>query len=365
MSLDQEIRKSSLQLATDSYEMSVGELMNVYRDGELVVNPEFQRLFRWDLYQKSHLIESLLIGVPIPSIFVFEREEGTWELVDGLQRISTILEFSGLLKDSAGKKVPPSVLAETRYLPSLEGKSWDGKPEGSEEIGSTNQIAIKRSRITLQILKKSSDEKAKFDLFQRLNSHGSIATPQELRNCVLYMISAKRFKRMRKLSKNPSFLKLLHLSKTAAENQAAMDFVTRFFVFSYIEYDKSWDIEEYLDNGIIEIATSDKSELDKMIDVFNRTVGILEATGEENILRRFKDNKFQGRVGQAAFETIFLGIARNIDTIESKTNPDKYILDRAKKLWTSSDIHDFTKAGQRGTDRIQKTIEFGGAWFSQ
>lgn len=365
MTLDSEIKASSVQLATDSYEMSVGELMNVYRDGELVVNPEFQRLFRWDLYQKSHLIESLLIGVPIPSIFVFEREEGHWELVDGLQRVSTILEFAGLLKDADGNEVPPSVLGETRYLPSLEGVSWDGSPPDSQAIGSTNQIAIKRSRITLQILKKTSDEKAKFDLFQRLNSHGSIATPQELRNCVLYMISEKRFRRLRKLSENDKFLSLLHLTKTAAQNQAAMDFLTRFLVFNYVEYDKSWDVEEYLDNGIIEIATSSKDEFDDMVDVFKRTLILLFNTGEENILRRYKDGRFQGRVGQAAFETIFVGVAQNIDGIEIKKNPTSYLLRRIKSMWTSSDVNDFTKAGQRGTDRIQKTIDFGNDWFSK
>lgn len=50
MPLDSEIQKSALHLATDAYDMSVGEIMNIYRDGELIVNPEFQRLFRWDIY---------------------------------------------------------------------------------------------------------------------------------------------------------------------------------------------------------------------------------------------------------------------------------------------------------------------------
>jgi hypothetical protein len=134
--------------------MSVGELINVYRDGDLVVNPEFQRLFRWTPFQKSHLIESLLIGIPLPSIFVFELASGKWELIDGLQRVSTILEFAGVLRDQEGKLFEPSVLEGTRYLPALELKSWDGTPNDSKSIGSSNQIAIKRARINIQILKK-------------------------------------------------------------------------------------------------------------------------------------------------------------------------------------------------------------------
>lgn len=139
------------------------------------------------------MIESLLIGVPLPSIFVFELEDGRWELIDGLQRVSTILEFVGILRKPGGALYPPSVMEGTRYLPSLAGASWDGIPNGSSSIGSAQQIAIKRARISVQILRKTSDEKAKYDLFQRLNSHGSQATPQELRNCILHMMNKNMF----------------------------------------------------------------------------------------------------------------------------------------------------------------------------
>lgn len=364
MTLESEIKASARKLATDSYEMSVGELMNVYRDGELNVNPEFQRLFRWKLGQKSHLIESLLIGVPLPSIFVFELEDGTWELIDGLQRVSTILEFAGLLRKPDGSLYSPSVLESTRYLPSLLGATWE-KSKDQKGIGTANQLTIKRSRITLQILRKSSDERAKYDLFQRLNSHGSIATAQELRNCVLYMLNKSMFFRMKSLSADPRFVSLMQPSERLSENQALLDYLTRYLVFTYVEYDKSWDIEEYLDNGLIELSESDHDEIDKMLDNFEGTIDILSKSGELNILRRFKDGKFQGKVGQAAFETIFLGISQNINNIISKQNPSKYIVERAKSLWPRADVMEFTRAGLRGTDRIQRTIPFGKNWFSK
>jgi hypothetical protein len=363
MSLEAEIRESALQIATDSYDMSVGELVNIYRDGELVVNPEFQRLFRWDKFQKSHLIESLLIGVPIPSIFVFELEDGKWELIDGLQRVSTILEFMGLLRKEDGRLFPPSVAEGTRYLPSLEGKSWDGTPTKSASIGVPHQITIKRARLTIQILRKSSDEKAKFDLFQRLNSHGSQATPQELRNCVLYMFNKGMYKRMKNLASSEQFYELIQPTDRSTDNQVMMDFLTRFLVFTFVEYDKNWDIEEYL-NGIIEISESDFEEIDGMLTDFEATLQLLQSTGEKDILRRYKDGKFQGKVGQAAFETIFLGVAQNLEHINMKRDPRKFIIDRAKSLWSRKDVLDFTRAGLRGTDRIKKTIEFGRRWFA-
>jgi hypothetical protein len=363
VSLDKEIKVGALSVATDSYDMSVGELMNVYRDGELVVSPEFQRLFRWSLYQKSHFIESLLVGIPIPSIFVFELPSGKWELIDGLQRVSTILEFAGLLKDKDGNLCEPSVLGETRTLPSLNGTSWDGTPKNSKGLTTAHQISIKRARIGLQILKKTSDVKAKYDLFQRLNSHGSIATPQELRNCVLFMMNPELFGMMKKAAARPELAKVIQVTEGAQSNQALMDYVTRFMVFMFVEYDKKWDIEEFLNNGLIELAGDEDRENKFVIDAFTDTLALIVQTGEFNILKRFKDGKFTGKVGQAGFEAIFMGVAFNRVKIKALKKPSDYIVERAKALWDEPVVEEFTKGGLRGTSRIQKTIPFGSVWF--
>src|SRR4051794_15520939 len=114
--LDEEIERAQRHVKTDAYQMSIGEVINMFKDGELLINPDFQRLFRWEAGQKSKLIESLLLGIPIPSIFVFEKDDSKWELVDGLQRISTLLEFMGLLRQPVtGEVLPPSILEGTHY----------------------------------------------------------------------------------------------------------------------------------------------------------------------------------------------------------------------------------------------------------
>jgi hypothetical protein len=69
--------------------MTVGEVANIYASAELNILPEFPRLFRWTPERKSAFVESILIGIPIPPAFVFEKEDGTWELI----------EFMGVLKD--------------------------------------------------------------------------------------------------------------------------------------------------------------------------------------------------------------------------------------------------------------------------
>lgn len=123
--LTEEINKAQRLVRTDAYQMSLGEIVSMYESQEIIIHPEFQRLFRWNVGQKSKLIESLLLGIPLPSIFVFEKEDGKWELIDGLQRLSTILEFMGLLRTPEGDIRAPSVLEATKYLPSLHNVVWE------------------------------------------------------------------------------------------------------------------------------------------------------------------------------------------------------------------------------------------------
>ena len=106
--LETEIDDAKRLMRTDAYTLSVGEVINMYKNKELIINPDFQRLFRWKIGQKSKLIESILLGIPIPSIFVFESDNSAWELIDGLQRISTLLEFMGELKESEERNKPPT-----------------------------------------------------------------------------------------------------------------------------------------------------------------------------------------------------------------------------------------------------------------
>ncbi|CAG7840421.1 hypothetical protein CLOHAE12215_01845 [Clostridium haemolyticum] len=82
--LEESIRRARNNLTTDRLDMSYGEIISMYEREEIVIAPEFQRLFRWTDYQKTRFIESILLGIPIPPIFVAEDKDGRWELVDGL-----------------------------------------------------------------------------------------------------------------------------------------------------------------------------------------------------------------------------------------------------------------------------------------
>ena len=146
--------------------MSVGELISMYESDELNIRPQFQRFFRWTEYQRSRLIESLLLKIPIPSIFVSQRSDGVWDVIDGQQRLSTIFQLVGVLKDEDGKRLDPLKMTGTKFLPSLADKTWDG-------IGRDNQLLIKRSKIDVKIILRESSDASQYELFQRLNTGGS------------------------------------------------------------------------------------------------------------------------------------------------------------------------------------------------
>ena len=200
MGLDQEIMERRAEVRSDGYAMSIGELINLYRDGELDIHPEFQRFYRWSSEQKSRLVESILLGIPIPSIFVSQREDGVWDVIDGLQRLSTIFELVGELRDSYGRRIPALTLSRTKYLPSLEGKRWKGDSDSST-IGPANQLLIRRSKIDVKIILRESSESTKYELFQRLNSGGTKLSSQELRNAILVMVNPETYRWIDNLAK--------------------------------------------------------------------------------------------------------------------------------------------------------------------
>ena len=88
-----ELDKRSSQIRFDALDFSAGELIRLHQEREINIQPEFQRMFRWTHAQQSRLIESMLLGLPVPQIVLFEREDGVLELIDGLQRVSSIIRF--------------------------------------------------------------------------------------------------------------------------------------------------------------------------------------------------------------------------------------------------------------------------------
>lgn len=363
MSLEAEIKKRRQQIATDALSMSVGELIALYRDEELDIHPDFQRFFRWTDFQKSRFIESLLLGIPIPSIFVSQTGEGVWEVIDGLQRLSTILEAAGELRDSTGKRLPPLTLSATKYLPSLEGRSW----EGANGLPEAVKLAIKRSRIDVKIVLATSDQAAKYELFNRLNTGGSLATDQEVRNCVLIMVDKTFFDWMSALAKDTNFRECIPLSDRSIDEQFDLELIVRFLVLRKASIESLREIRDlgtFLSDKIVELAGDAKLQRDQEAKVFKDTFAILAQSLGDDAFRRYDINKKRalGPVLVSVFEVMALGVGYNIGT---KKPTVERVVAVHRDLWNKSEFTSGTGSGVRAADRIGVTVPLGRKLFAK
>jgi hypothetical protein len=257
----------------------------------------------------------------------------------------------------------------TKYLKSLNKVVWEIS-ERVEDVPVAEQVAlppalqlaIRRSRIPVEILKRPSEDTTKYDLFQRLNAGGSPANAQELRNCIIIMVNPDYGRFVRTLASERSFLTVLSASEDQLEKQRDMEYVSRFLVHKSIDYPGLLDVEEFIDEGIVSLARA--GEMNTAGQVFRSTFELLNNAYGDNALRRFNAGVPGGRVTTVAFECVAVGIARNIENVMGKANPVEWVRQRIRDLWEAQDIQGFFAGGLRGTIRIQRTIPFGIRWFS-
>ena len=363
-----EIDENRKKISTDGYKMSIGELNSMYKEKEMVINPDYQRYFRWNNEQKSRLIESILLGIPVPPIFVSQREDGKWEVIDGLQRLSTVLQFMGTLTDADSVKYPKLVLNKTKLLPSLENVVWEKDTSETDfhELQSDLKLFFKRSSIAIEIIKKESDPNSKYELFQRLNTLGSSLSDQEVRNCLLIMINRPMFNWLNDLASYVNYLSSVSLSERNLEQRYEMELVLRIFALKDQSFDASWlrkEVEEVITESMVEIAENKKFDF-KVADVqFKKTFDYIASTVGDNAFKRFNPtkNRFEGQFLVSAFECVVLGLYENIDQIVAATGFDFEA--KLKNMWSDPVFTSALAHGIRPVSRSKTLIPYGKTYF--
>lgn len=361
--LKDEIEKAKHTVTTGTVSITVGEVATMYASHELNVLPEFQRLFRWNAEKKSNFVESILVGIPIPPAFVYENESGTWELIDGLQRISTILEFMGILRDPDSGDLRRSSLVSTKYLPSLAGVVWKSEKTSEVALDTALQLFFRRHRIDFQILKHPSDSKTKFDLFQRLNRGGAYANEQEVRTCSMVLANPDITRKIRELCSTNEFKTIFHITEEQRKNQGDMDFATRVLVHTSLNLPKNSDVQDFLDRGVVELLSSPAAN--QILSSLNWATNLLfNALGADALIPPEERAKgIASRFSLRALEGIVVGLTRNRAAIEGLVNQEDFVRKKIAKFWMQNQVVAMSAAGLRGTVRIQRSIPFGEKWF--
>lgn len=321
------------EIVPERQDMTIGELINLYKDGDLIINPNFQRFFRWTTIQKSKLIESILLNIPLPPIFVFERKDGRWEVVDGLQRLSSIFEFVGILKP---KKKTVLTLEETPYLKALRGMAWS-------DLSEPQQRYIKRATLSIIKLKFDSQEFTKYELFQRLNRGGSPLTEQEIRNCIIVMESSEFFDFMENLSKNQDFIDCCLLSEKKLDEREDLSLITRYLCFKYSSLDELKmvkSVDEFLNNKIVSLAKNMKNiDLKNEEETFkNIFKAVNQQMAGDAFKKYYSDNKFKGGFSLSVFESLIFALVQ----------PNKKAQDLRAKMISFQQTNEFKKYSGSG-----------------
>ena len=324
--LKEKIAENKKRISSTEYKMSVGEIIHLYKEGEIIIDPNFQRLFRWKDEQKTKLIESILVNIPIPPIFIQQREDSSWEVIDGVQRLSTILEFVGALKDKN-----KSTLGTSDLLP-LDGETYD-------DFDKNLQLDFKRFALSLVILLKESDQDTKYELFDRLNSGGSLIADQEIRQAIYRDRQEGILNLIDKLAENEKFKELISISERRLNEAYDRELVLRFFAYSdnpdLSDYGNS--IKKLLDNYLLHNLKKEKLEEyeEKFLDFIN----FLYELKEERIFHR------RNGFSIAKYEVIVIGYIHTKKL--SKEKFKKKIKEFEEQDWFKRSINQASFASKR------------------
>ena len=326
LDLISELEKKIKTVRTKSFDLSFNELLDMYKNKELIIDPEYQRLFRWDFEQQSRFIESLLLEMPIPPIFVIEREEGIYELIDGLQRISTYMHFRGEHPDNTNDAPDQP---DSKYLKLvgcdicklLNGQTYLDLPK-------TLEIRLKRNFIRVEVLRKESDQRLRYHMFKRLNTGGSKLSEQEIRNCTIRLLSPTFNNFLITCSQYPSFKKCISsVSQEKIDQKYDQELVLRFFSVKNRQDEYVHDVSSYLTNCMEFFSTDNNFDYNKEKYIFQQTFNLLNKTlGDKTFSPATKKKKLASKFAIYHFEAISLSAAMHIEQLKELNDKQLKIL---------------------------------------
>jgi uncharacterized protein with ParB-like and HNH nuclease domain len=342
---------------------TVQAIYKKYTYEEIDLNPDFQRSKIWTSKQKSLLIESLLINIPIPAFYLDARTSGKWIVIDGLQRLSTIMDF---LDDSFK-------LSETEYL-DLKGKTFS-------TLERKYQRRIEDYELSFNLVKPSTPIEIAFNIFSRINSLGTPLSAQEIRHA-MNMGTATSF--LQQLSKTDEFIQAISKEnyKSLSKRMNDKALILRYLSFKLLGYEKKDkddkndlgylknDMNAFLINGMKELNKldfeKDKDYLQNIQQIFQESMKKAYVIFGDKCFRKFfklNENK-KAPINLPLFETltltlekytieevqlykndivnIFLNLFNEIDTIEN--------MDEGKFL-------DWISSATNNPDNVKKRFE--------
>lgn len=379
VTIQQSIDTQIKEMKITTLDISFNELADMYKNGELIINPDYQRLFRWDIGKQSRFIESLLLEMPIPPIYVIEIDDGKYELIDGLQRISTYLCFRGFLNQTeAGEPLENDtesddednyddydienygnaqngfVLEDCDIVTELNGLSFDQLP--------TNlKIKAKRCFVRMEVLRKGINPTMKYHMFKRLNTGGEKLSAQEIRNCSIRLIDSKFIDFINSLTQNSDFQNTIKtISRLKLQKKYGEELILRFFAIKNDFDSFTHHIDEFLTKYMENVSIADVSgkpifDYDKEKVIFEKTFSYLNQSLASDTFRTYrKKTDALSTFNVYVFEAISYAFSSVLPKLENGEMTIEDLKDRIDKTKREPEFKDYTLGGGKNSSGIMK-----------
>lgn len=332
-------KRGEIRIVTEQARYPIKSIKSMIESGDYKLNPEYQRRKRWNNIRKSRLMESFIMNVPLPPIFLYEYEYSKYEVMDGLQRLSSIYDFySGSF-----------ALEGLEYWKELNGKTYNQLPFEIQRGIDRRYIS---SIVLLEETAKTAEEaeKLKQIVFERLNSGGEKLTGQETRNA---LYNGKFNKLCIKLSNNEKFKNMWDipneeeklLENDMYKKMQDIELVLRFFAYRHLDKIKnhpiSYLLDEYLkqanlfsDTTINELENSFIFTLETAYEIFGKSAFFLPDYGRKTFIssKTIYDSLMQSIYNNLEYRDILIS---NKDEISKNRylNENELIAENGKRLF--------------------------------
>ena len=335
-----ELEKQRRQVDFDTYDVTVDELLRRVERGRIDVAPAYQRKFQWDATRQSALVESIFLGIPVPPLFMATNaapgKTNSWEVVDGLQRVTTLANFAGneLARSKIGLTEKPLQLAGLKKLKEFNGSTFSDLPGDLVSLFEDRPLKV-------VVLNDKSDRQVRFDLFERINTGGIKLSNQEVRECVF---RGEFIVMIETLAKRDSLNSIIRLAVGDQSNGTREEFVLRFFAYleNYLNFEHA--VKDFLDNYTI--AQQDDARSDERVETFDRTFDFLVQCFPRGIRSK------KGTTTVNLFEGIAVGAA-----LALKINPDIQPMDDTSWLLEPG-LREFTSSATNTRTNVRGRIEY-------
>jgi len=353
LAVDNERKRATVR----SLDLSFNELADMYKTGEIRIAPAYQRLFRWSVAKQSQFIESIILEMPIPPIYAVEKSESEWELIDGLQRFSTYLHFTGQLQlpgpDPEVNKNDFLELIACDIVPALNGMKFADLTTGLKH-------RVRRATLRVEVVRREGNPRFAYHMFKRLNTGGEPLSNQETRNCSIRLLGTGFVDFVAKIVADLGFQKCIEdITDEFRSRMGEEELVLRFFAFKNNMEEYVHDIDPFL-TDFLERVTDQTSinalpfNYEQEERIFRKTFKVLATAMGPKACSRWVDGKYAGGFSMAHYEAFSLGAAAVIDKLPEAPTPTQ--LDAISNALTQAkcdpDLKQLTVGGGKNFKRL-------------